>query len=145
MRLPFSKRSPNNRRSRGQSLVEFALVFPIFILLLGGMIQFGMIFWGQNTLNQVVRDTGRYAATRDCTSGVAESVSKFATLMTSTGGPWKTPTVTVAYSTPTCPIDNTGEAWVKVTGSFDAPIFFPWIPGNGHLTSITDFRVEPKP
>lgn len=51
-------------RSRGQSLVEFALVFPVLIAILGGIIQFGMIFWAQNTLTQVVRDTGRWAATQ---------------------------------------------------------------------------------
>jgi Flp pilus assembly protein TadG len=52
------------RRSRGQTLVEFALVLPIFIALIGGIVQFGMVFWAQNTLTQVVRDTGRWAATQ---------------------------------------------------------------------------------
>src|ERR1044072_6391792 len=46
-------------RERGQSLLEFALVFPIFVLFLGGIVQFGIILWGQKTLNQVVRDTAR--------------------------------------------------------------------------------------
>ena len=64
----FLIRRPERRhRSRGQSLVEFALVFPIFMLILGGVIQFAVILWGQNTLNQVVRDAGRYVATvPDC-------------------------------------------------------------------------------
>ena len=52
-------------RPRGQSLVEFAIVFPVFIALVGGVIQFGMVFWAQNTLTQVVRDTGRWAATQN--------------------------------------------------------------------------------
>jgi hypothetical protein len=52
------------RAVRGQSLVEFALVVPIFLLLVGGIVQFGVIFWAQNTLTQVVRDTGRWAATQ---------------------------------------------------------------------------------
>jgi Flp pilus assembly protein TadG len=134
------------RRRRGQSLVEFALVLPVFVLLLGGMIQFGVIFWGQNTLNQVVRDTGRYAATRNC-SAAAKTASEatFATILASAGGPWKTPAVTVTYSSATCPINNTGEVWVNVTASIDAPVFFVWVPGNGHLSSTTDFRVEPQP
>lgn len=127
-------------------MVEFAVVFPIFFLLLGGMIQFGMIFWGQNTLNQLVRDTGRYAATRHCSAAdVLDSQAKFNALVTSTGGPWKTPTVAVTYSSTTCPIDNQAEVWVHVVASIDAPIFFPWVPGNGHLTSVTDYRVEPVP
>jgi Flp pilus assembly protein TadG len=52
------------RRSRGQSLAEFAIVFPVFIAIVGGIIQFGLIFWAQNTLTQVVRDTGRWEATQ---------------------------------------------------------------------------------
>ena len=60
MRSLFLRRSPNRRRSRGQSLAEFALVFPILMIILGGIIQFGIIFWAQNTLTQVARDTGRW-------------------------------------------------------------------------------------
>lgn len=54
----------SGHRARGQSLVEFAIVLPIFVALLGGIIQFGLIFWAQNTITQVVRDTGRWAATQ---------------------------------------------------------------------------------
>jgi len=142
----LSRRRPRRQDEHGQSLVEFALVFPIFVLLLAGMIQFGMIFWGQNTLNQVVRDTGRYAATLDCTpAAVAASELQFDALLTSTGGPWRNPAKTIAYSSSTCPIDNSTAVFVKVTASYDVPIFFPWLPGNGRLTSVTDFRVEPVP
>jgi Flp pilus assembly protein TadG len=51
-------------RRNGQALVEFAIVAPLFVALLGAIIQFGLIFWAQNTLTQVVRDTGRWAATQ---------------------------------------------------------------------------------
>ena len=36
---------------RGQSLVEFALVFPLFILLLAGMIDFGLGLYSYMTIN----------------------------------------------------------------------------------------------
>ena len=140
-------RPPRDRRTRtrGQSLAEFALVFPVFMLLVMGMIQLGILLWGQNTLNQVVRDTGRYAATRDCTAGKPESEAKFRDILASAGGPWTSPTVTVTYSATTCPVDNTGDVSVNVTASVSAPVFFPVVPGNGRLTSVTDFRVEPRP
>ena len=132
--------------SRGQSLAEFALIFPVFMLILAGMIQFGVILWGQNTLNQLVRDTGRYAATLNCSAAAkASAETQFGALLTQTGGPWKNPTQTVTYSSATCPTDNTTQVWVTVTAAFDAPVFFPWVPGNGHLTSATQFRVEPQP
>jgi hypothetical protein len=66
-------------RGQGQSLVEFALVFPVFFLIVMAIIQFGLIFWAQNALTQVVRDTGRWAATQQtnpCDSGGAALVVK---------------------------------------------------------------------
>jgi len=64
---------------RGQSLAEFAIVIPVFLLIVFAIIQFGLIFWAQNTLTQVVRDTGRWAATqqtRPCSNGGVALVSK---------------------------------------------------------------------
>ena len=143
----LSRRRPRRQDEHGQSLVEFALVFPIFVLLLAGMIQFGMIFWGQNTLNEVVRDTGRYAATLDCTHGSGDCVrgSVRCSCSPRRGDHGGTPPKTIAYSSSTCPIDNSTAVFVKVTASYDAPIFFPWLQGNGRFTSVTDFRVEPVP
>ncbi len=127
-------------------MAEFALVFPIFMLILAGLIQFGVILWGQNTLNQLARDTGRYAATLDCSSGAeTDAESTFGDLTTETGGPWENATATVSYDSTTCPIDNTTVVWVTVDASLDAPIFFPFVPGSGQLSSSTQFRVEPKP
>ena len=50
------------RREGGQALVEFALVAPIFFLILFGIIQLGLIFGGQNYLVSAVREIARYAA-----------------------------------------------------------------------------------
>ena len=77
--MPFHRTvRRSQKRSRGQALVEFALVIPAFMLILGGVIQFGILFWDQNTLNQIVRDAGRYAATTtDCSpTGNAAIVTK---------------------------------------------------------------------
>lgn len=52
------------KAARGQALVEFAAVAGLFILVVGAVIQFGVILWSQNTLNQVTRDTARWAVTQ---------------------------------------------------------------------------------
>jgi hypothetical protein len=44
-------------------MVEFGLVIGLFLLVIGGLIQFGIIFWTQNAMTQVARDTARYAVT----------------------------------------------------------------------------------
>lgn len=56
--------SRRTRRARdGQALAEFALVAPIFFLLLFGVIQLGLLMASQNGLVNGVRDSARRAAT----------------------------------------------------------------------------------
>lgn len=48
-------------KSRGQAMVEFAIIFPVFILLLVGMFDFGRVVWVNNTLATAAREAARYA------------------------------------------------------------------------------------
>ena len=48
---------------RGQSLVEFAMVAPLFFVLIFGIIDFGRLFFTQQTLQFALREAGRYAVT----------------------------------------------------------------------------------
>jgi hypothetical protein len=50
------------RRSRGQALVEFALVLPIFLLLLFGLIDVGRYVYVSNAFNQAAREAARYGS-----------------------------------------------------------------------------------
>ena len=84
----------------GQSLVEFAIVFPVLFLIVAAIIQFGLIFWAQNTLTQVVRDTGRWAATqqtRPCANGgaalvtKADEIARTSSLFAYSAGQWSGP------------------------------------------------------
>jgi Flp pilus assembly protein TadG len=155
----MTKRPSNGaaRDSRGQSLVEFAIVFPILMLILGGIIQFGLIFWGQNTLTQVVRETGRWASTQqDCadTSANKQLVVDRANVLAASssligydsGTPWTLANVTVSWNgTPCPPVDNTTAAFVVIEVRHSVPVFFPLILSSGELSSSAEFRMEPKP
>jgi len=150
-------------RSSGQSLVEFALVVPVAIAILAGIIQFGTAFWAQNTLTQIVRDTGRWAATQgDCTIATgrplvvaqARTIAAASSLIGYSAANF-TPTAT--WDSATCPIDNTTVNYVHVAATARVPTFFPgmeYLPllgtcdGTGcHITlsSTAQFRMEPKP
>ena len=139
----------------GQSLVEFALVLPIFMLLVAAIVQFGLMFWAQNTLTQIVRDTGRWAATqpgKPCNAGGAALVAQANTIATNssllayTNGEWSgTPTafdatppregIQASWPIPTtpaglvatdCPPDTNQTAWyVNIRGNHEVPLFFP--------------------
>ena len=49
-------------RSRGQALVEFALIFPIFMLVLFGIIDVGRYVYVSNSLNEASREGARYGS-----------------------------------------------------------------------------------
>ena len=47
--------------AKGQSLVEFALILPILLLLILGIFEFGRAFYMKNTLTNAVRHAARTA------------------------------------------------------------------------------------
>ena len=49
-------------RNRGQALVEFALVFPIFMLVLFGIIDVGRFVYVSNSLNEASREGARFGS-----------------------------------------------------------------------------------
>ncbi len=54
---------PSHRASeRGQSLVEFALVLPMFAILLFGIIDFGRFVFTANSMNNGAREAARFAS-----------------------------------------------------------------------------------
>jgi len=55
-------RSRLAREERGQGMVEFALILPVFVLLLVGMIEFGSIYSKVISMRQGVREAGRQAS-----------------------------------------------------------------------------------
>jgi len=144
--------SRSRHRSRGQSLAEFAIVFPVLMLIIGGIIQFGVIFWGQNTLTQIARDTGRWASTQvtcpTSTSVVptANSIASQSSLIGYTPGSWTTANVQAALTGDPCPVTTNAQvAYVTITITHQVPIFFPFVPGNGNLSTTAQFRMEPNP
>lgn len=51
------------RRTRGQSLTEFALIFPVFLLMTVGVVDFARIFSSYIALTNAVREGALYAGT----------------------------------------------------------------------------------
>ena len=50
----------HNRKQKGQSLVEFALVVPFLLLVAVGTIEIGRAYFTYNTLSKAVREGARY-------------------------------------------------------------------------------------
>jgi Flp pilus assembly protein TadG len=54
-------RNTFGRRSRGQGIVEFAMIAPIFLMLILGTIEFSWFIFHNHSLNSATREGARYA------------------------------------------------------------------------------------
>ncbi|HEY4188817.1 MAG TPA: TadE family protein [Candidatus Limnocylindrales bacterium] len=59
----FAQRRRLGRGRRGQSLVEFTLVLPLFLLLVAGMVDFGIGLYSNITVINAAREGARYSVT----------------------------------------------------------------------------------
>ena len=67
--------------SRGSAFVEFALLAPVFFLVILGIIDFGRMMWTSNTVEHAATEGARYAAVRRAAAGCrfpwADSVAAY--------------------------------------------------------------------
>ena len=54
------------RSSRGQSLVEFALILPLFMLIVLGIFDLGRVIYAYSALHNAAREGARYGAVHPC-------------------------------------------------------------------------------
>jgi Flp pilus assembly protein TadG len=64
-------RPETSPRRRGQSLVEFALILPIVLTMVGAAVDVARLYQGWITLEGATRDAAEYAATKTTTSSAA--------------------------------------------------------------------------
>jgi hypothetical protein len=62
------RRVAGRPRRRGQALVEFALVFPIFLLLVFSLIVYGLYVFYNEQLANAAREAARYAVVHSATA-----------------------------------------------------------------------------
>ena len=70
-----ARQSRIGRDDAGASAVEFALVVPIVLLLVFGIINFGFVFSQQSTLNNAVREGARRAVVNDPFNGTSTTAN----------------------------------------------------------------------
>ena len=160
--IHLGRRHPQDA-SRGQALVEFAIVLPLLVLIVLGIMQFGLLFWGQITLTQVARDTGRWAATQPaCDQGTgtdqadvigeAREIAAGSNLYGYAGGadPDLTVTPTWSLGTPCPPENNSTVEWVYIDMTYRVDVFLPLIADTcmpscqRTLSTEVQFRMEPE-
>lgn len=73
------RRSKWRATDSGQGLAEFALVAPILLMIMLGIVQFGWIFTSQIGLTNAIREAARFAATNPTINGTQAATNRTAT------------------------------------------------------------------
>jgi Flp pilus assembly protein TadG len=89
------------RDERGATALEFAILAPVFFLLIFGIIAFGMLFWTQVGLQHGAEMAARCASinTTLCPTGSPSAITTYATQQ---AFGLSLPASTFTYSTPAC-------------------------------------------
>ncbi len=125
-------------KRKGQSLLETALVMPIMVLLVVGIIDFGILFNNYLVVSNASREGARKAAVGADNTAISASVLNAASTLDEAKL-----TLTIA---PLNPEERESGSEVSVTLTYEHSIFTPIIssiiPNPIELTSISTMRME---
>jgi Flp pilus assembly protein TadG len=140
--------APSRGRSeRGQTVVEFAVILQVFLLLLFGVYQGGVTYFHKLTLEQATRDGARTAIVQR-SAGSASVTSKATAAVRKTAGSLDGSQLSVTVTSSDNPEAKNGVLWergdvVSVTATY------PWklsLIGltlfDGKLSATTSLRLE---
>ena len=115
------------RDDSGQAIVEFALVIPVLLVVVIGIVSFGRAMNYDEQETHLVNEVARYAAVNQVPAGASGTLGQWVRsqadsreLTNGTGSVTGTPQVCVSFPNGT---DNVGDP-VKISMSFD----FSWVP-----------------
>ncbi len=143
----------NLNSEQGQTLVEFALVLPILLVLVIGIFDFGSAFNSKNDLNFIANTAARYAEVNTC-AACTPGANAIANYVKSTAdtGPLRG-SLTISFCLPPLPggATNDGSVGNPLQVSASAPfnwlaVNLPGLPagGSSSLTSTVTVRILQK-
>jgi Flp pilus assembly protein TadG len=144
-------RRRREKDEKGQALVEFALLVPIFLILMFAIVDFGMGFYSLITVTNSAREGARLGAVRATTDDIRDRVYDTADLINE--GDKMTVTVGCGPSsdpppTGSCPSQQQGDS-VVVRVEYDYDLITPLASLVGDiigpmltLTSTAEMRLE---
>lgn len=136
-----SAKPPTKPWHAGQTLIEFALALPIFLLLVFGLVDLGRGFYYYNLLANMAREGARYAIVDpDNTAAISSTVSS-AGIWLDRSGPLKTDVFT--NNTPTG-YNRGSPITVSLTYSMYAvtPMIAPFLPKGLGLKASSTMLIE---
>ncbi len=121
MKAAYARLAALGRSRRGATAVEFALIAPIFLIMVFGVFEVGRAMWIKSSLQFAVEEAGRYAIVN--TSATTTTVATYAQTRYTDSGLSATG-VTFAATQDT----TGGVTYVSITGSFVFSVQVPIVP-----------------
>jgi Flp pilus assembly protein TadG len=157
---------PRRRRTRGQSLVEFAVILPVFLLILSGVLDFGFLLYGRINAINAIKESAQCGATGACTVDSAGNAVTWSTMVgaartvATNDGLSVSPTfgcIKATSASAACPSAGSlggtsmqtlanGQDAVQATATYQYQTFFPLLFGAKINVSVsTEMVVYPPP
>lgn len=136
-------RTRRTRRDRGAAAVEFALVMPILVLLVFGLIQYGLYFWAYQGGSDITRSAARLSAVSNpltCEDFRAAIRSQIDDL----NGRGTSATITRDYSTADDDFVMEGDTVIVHVEFTSADLNMPFLPfvNDGIVSATAQARVD---
>jgi len=127
------------RRANGSALLEFAIVWPVALLLVAGSVQLAV--WGSEAYSarQAALAGARTGSAADGTAALAESAALRLlqpALVGTSAGAWCPGATGAKPAVWVCAVSNTARIEVRVGGA--VPALVPLLPGGGGLPVAAD-------
>jgi Flp pilus assembly protein TadG len=131
-------RRAHMRNEKGQTMVEFTLVLPVLLVVLFGIIQFGITFSNYVALTDAVRAGARTAA---ISRSAADPVGDTKARVINASGDLKTSDVAPTVTTGPLGWTHGEDVTVKATYPYSISLL-GIVVASGNLTSSTTERIE---
>jgi len=130
-------RRGSSGKRRAATIVEFAVVLPLLLTILFGIIEYGWVFMVKQTLQTAAREGCRIAILQTTTTPYTNVLSRVGDMMATTG--MTTYSVSMTHATVADPVESVTVsipfADVSLMGGFFGP-------RTGNLTGSTSMRKE---
>jgi Flp pilus assembly protein TadG len=124
------------RSSRGVSAVEFALVLPILLILLLGIVDYGWVFFVRLTMTNAAREGARTGVTGDAGSASADAVAAARAYLTTAGLSGVVTATTPSNADPRVAVTVTVDPFLPIVG---------FVPTPGSMQVVSTMRWEEAP
>lgn len=135
-------KSKKGKNEDGQAMVEFALILPIFLLILCGILDFGWLFYNQLSLNNACREGARYAVVNTADGADTQAIINHIENTTTTVFANDGVDITVKYSSPSDPTAGDITVTLEADISFFTPVLSTVLGKEKTITSTVIMKVE---